>query len=39
MSVNSKPTASQQNIKKLPSQIFFSFIAGVNGIGDKPLLS
>jgi hypothetical protein len=29
MSVNSSPTASQKNMKKLPISKIFSFIAGV----------
>jgi hypothetical protein len=34
MSVNSKPTASQQNMKKLPISTIFSFISGVVDTGD-----
>jgi hypothetical protein len=37
MSVNSNPTASQLNTKKLPVSKFFSFIAGVIDTGEKPL--
>ncbi len=33
------PTASEQNMKKLPYLNFFSFIAGVLDTGDQPLLS
>jgi hypothetical protein len=33
------PTASEQNMKKLPFLKFFSFIAGVVDTGDQPLLS
>jgi hypothetical protein len=39
MNVNSNPTASQQNKKKLPVSKFFPFIAGVVDTGDQPLLS
>jgi hypothetical protein len=39
MSVNSNPTESQQNKKKLPVSKFFSFIAGVVVTGNEPLLS
>ncbi len=38
MSVNSNLTASQQNMERLLSQFFFSFIAGVD-TDDKSLLS
>jgi hypothetical protein len=38
MSVNSNLTASQQTMKKLHISTFLSFIAGVVGTGDKPLL-
>ncbi len=39
MNVNSNPTASQQNKKKLPVSKIFPFIAGVVDTGDQPLLS
>jgi hypothetical protein len=38
MSVNSNPTASQQNKKKLPVSKFFQFFAGAVDTGDQPLL-
>jgi hypothetical protein len=39
MSVNSKPTASQQNKKKLLVSTFFPFVAGIVDTGDQLLLS
>jgi hypothetical protein len=36
-SVNSNPTASQQNIEKHPGSKLFTFIAGVIDTGDQPL--
>jgi hypothetical protein len=39
MSVNSSPTAWQQNMKKLAVSNFLTFIAGVIDNGDLPLLS
>jgi hypothetical protein len=35
MSVNSNPTASQQNKKKLPVSKFFPFLAGAVDTGDS----
>jgi hypothetical protein len=39
MSINSNPTASQENMKKLLVSKYFSFITGVVDTGFKPLLS
>jgi hypothetical protein len=39
MSLNINPTASQKNMKKLPVSEYFSFIACVVDICDRPLLS
>ncbi len=38
MNVNSNPTASQQDKKKIPVSKFFPFFAGVIDTGDQPLL-